>query len=338
VRVSDGPLKAKDFRSDQEVKWCPGCGSYAILTQLQRVLAETGATKENTVFVSGIGCSSRFPYYVDTFGFHGIHGRAPAIATGVKIANPDLNVWVMTGDGDGLSIGGNHLIHTIRRNLGLKIVLFNNRIYGLTKGQYSPTSEFGTRTKSSPFGTIEHPIHPISIAIGAEITFVARCVDVDVKVLHTVLRRAAEHKGTAFIEVYQDCQVYNHGAYGFASEPKTKLDHVLYLEHGQPMVFGKDRDKGIRLNGTTPEVVELGDGITEDDLLVHDERTLEPTLAYLLSRMHYPEFPEPVGIFRAIEQPTYEDLLFNQLQEVTERLGTGDLEQLLHAGDTWTVE
>ncbi len=330
-------LIAKDFKSGQEVRWCPGCGGYSILSQMQKVLADSGATKENTVFVSGIGCSSRFPYYLDTFGFHGIHGRAPAIATGVKVANPKLDVWVITGDGDGLSIGGNHLLHTIRRNVGLKIVLFNNRIYGLTKGQYSPTSEFGKRTKSSPWGTIDHPIHPISVAIGAEITFVARCVDVDATFMQTILRRAAEHQGTAFIEIYQDCNVYNHGAYAFASDRKTKPDNVLYLEHGKPMVFGKERNKGIRLNGTTPEVVELGKGVTVDDLLIHDEKAAEPTLAYLLSRMHFPDFPEPMGVFRAIETPTYEDLLLNQIHAATEQLGEGDLEKLFGAGDTWTV-
>lgn len=334
---TDTALSARDFKSSQEVKWCPGCGNYSILNQMQKVLAETGATKENTVFVSGIGCSSRFPYYMDTFGFHGIHGRAPSIATGIKIANPDLNVWVITGDGDGLSIGTNHLIHTIRKNIGLKIVLFNNRIYGLTKGQYSPTTEFGKKTKSSPWGTIDYPIHPICISIGAEVTFIARCVDVDVKCMQTILRRAAEHKGTAFVEIYQDCNVYNHGAYSFASDRKTKLDNVLYLEHGKPMIFGKDRDKGIRLNGITPEVVERGKGIAVNDLLIHDEKAPEPTLAYLLSRMHFPDYPEPVGVFRDVEEPAYENLLMNQIGEATKKLGEGTLESLFNAGDTWTV-
>ena len=331
------PLTIKDLKSDQEVRWCPGCGDYSILAQMQKILADLGVEREQTVFVSGIGCSSRFPYYMNTYGFHGIHGRAPAVATGVKVANPKLDVWVITGDGDGLSIGGNHLIHTIRRNVGLKMILFNNRIYGLTKGQYSPTSEFGKKTKSSPFGTIDHPIHPISVAIGAEITFVARCVDMDVKLMQAVLRRAAEHKGTAFVEVYQDCNVYNHGAFDFASNRETKLDHVLYLEHGKPMIFGKERNKGIRLHGTTPEVVELGHGIAPDDLLVHDEKAPEPTLAYLLSRMQYPEFPQPMGVFRNVEQPTYEDLLMDQIQTATQQLGEGKLEELFGAGDTWAV-
>jgi len=338
VVTATAPLTAKDFKSDQEVRWCPGCGDYSILTQLQKVLAETGATRENTVFVSGIGCSSRFPYYMDTYGFHGIHGRAPAIATGVKLANPALNVWVVTGDGDGLSIGGNHLMHTIRRNINLKIILFNNRIYGLTKGQYSPTSEFGKKTKSSPWGTVEHPIHPTSIALGAEITFVARCVDVDTQFMQHILRRAVEHRGTAFIEVYQACQVYNQEAYAFASDRKTKLDNLLYLEHGQPMIFGRERNRGIRLRGTRPEVVEFGPHVSEHDLLVHDERSADPTLAYLLSRMHFPEFPEPVGVFRAVEEPTYDELVMQQIAQVTQRLGPGDLDKLFNSGDTWTVE
>jgi 2-oxoglutarate ferredoxin oxidoreductase subunit beta len=338
VSVATTLLTTKAFKSDQEVRWCPGCGNYSILAQTQRVLADLGVQKEQTVFVSGIGCSSRFPYYMNTYGFHGIHGRAPAIATGVKVANPKLDVWVITGDGDGLSIGGNHLLHTIRRNVGLKMILFNNRIYGLTKGQYSPTSEFGKRTKSSPFGTIDHPIHPASVAIGAEITFVARCVDMDVKLLQQILRRAAQHKGTAFVEIYQDCNVYNHGAFDYASNRQTKLDHVLYLEHGKPMVFGKNEDKGIRLRDTTPEIVDLGNGITEDDLLVHDEQTPEPTLAYLLSRMRFPDFPVPMGVFRNVEEPTYEDLLADQIETATQKLGEGKLEELLSAGETWTVK
>ncbi len=329
---------AKDYKSSQEVRWCPGCGDYSILTQLLKTFADLGVKKENTVIVSGIGCSSRFPYYVDCYGFHSIHGRAPAVATGVKIANPDLDVWVITGDGDGLSIGGNHLIHTIRRNVGLKIILFNNKIYGLTKGQYSPTSEFGKKTKSSPFGVVDHPIHPISIAIGAEVTFVARCVDVDGKLMQSVFRRAAEHKGTAFIEVYQDCNVYNHGSFAYASDRKVRDDHLVYLEHGKPMIFGKDKNKGIRLNGTEPEIVELGKGITPDDLLIHDERAANPTHAYLLSRMHYPEMPEPVGVFRDVELPTYEQLLRDQINDVIAQRGKGELEKLFTAGDTWKVD
>jgi 2-oxoglutarate ferredoxin oxidoreductase subunit beta len=331
-------LTAKDYKSDQEVRWCPGCGDYAILLQMQKVAAELKIDKKDTVFVSGIGCSSRFPYYMDTYGLHGIHGRAPAIATGVKLANPQLDVWVITGDGDGLSIGGNHMLHTIRRNVGLKIILFNNRIYGLTKGQYSPTSELGKKTKSTPYGSVDYPIHPISVAIGAEITFVARCVDVDVKHQQEILRRAARHNGTAFIEIYQDCNVYNHDAFGYASDRHVKGDHVVYLEHGQPLIFGRNNEKGIRLNGTMPEVVELGQGVTPDDLLIHDERAPEPTLAYLLSRMRHPEFPEPLGVFRAVELPTYEELMMRQISAVTEKLGPGNLEQMFNEGDTWTVD
>jgi 2-oxoglutarate/2-oxoacid ferredoxin oxidoreductase subunit beta len=333
------PLTAKDFRSDQDVKWCPGCGSYSILGQIQKILPETGHPREKMVFVSGIGCSSRFPYYMSTYGFHGIHGRAPAIATGVKLANPDLDVWVTTGDGDALSIGGNHFLHTIRRNIGLKIVLFNNRIYGLTKGQASPTSEFGKRTKSTPAGSVDQPIHPVSVAIGAEITFVARVVDTDIKAAQAIFRRAAEHRGTAFIEVYQDCKVYNAGAFNFATDKKSRLENVLYLEHGKPMIFGKDRDKGIRLNGTTPEVVKLSEGISPDDLLIHDEKAIEPSLAYLLSRMRYPDFPEPLGVFRAVDvQEPYEKLVMDQIAASRERLGEGDLEALFNEGETWEVE
>ena len=327
----------KDFRSDQEVKWCPGCGNYSIHTQILKVLPDIDVKRENMAFISGIGCSSRFPYYMGAYGFHGIHGRAPALATGVKLANPELDVWVITGDGDGLSIGGNHFLHTIRRNIGLRIILFNNRIYGLTKGQASPTSEFGKKTKSSPMGTVDAPVHPISVAIGAEVTFVARCVDMDTKFTQEVFARAARHKGTAFIEVYQDCNVYNHGAFEFATDRKSKDENVLYLEHGKPMIFGKDRNKGIRLNGTTPEVVELGNGITADDLLIHDEQAAEPTLAYLLSRMHHPEFPEPLGVFRAVEQRTYESLVMDQITSATEQKGPGTIESLFNAGDIWEV-
>ncbi|MBU0637538.1 MAG: 2-oxoacid:ferredoxin oxidoreductase subunit beta [Planctomycetes bacterium] len=332
------PLTHRDFQSDQEVRWCPGCGDYSILRQLQKVLPECGVVREKIVFVSGIGCSSRFPYYMKTYGIHGIHGRAPAIASGVKLANPELKVWVITGDGDALSIGGNHFMHTIRRNIGMKIILFNNRIYGLTKGQYSPTSEFGKRSRSSPFGAIDYPVRPISVAIGAEVTFVARCVDMDVPNMVKVLTRAAQHKGTAFVEIYQDCNVYNHGAFQYATDRKTKADHVVYLEHGQPMIFGKDKDKGIRFNGHELEVVELGQGVTVDDLVIHDERTSEPGLAYLLSRMRYPELPEPIGVFRAIETPTYEDLMMDQINAATEKAGPGDLDELFNSGDTWTVD
>src|SRR3990172_8499462 len=302
-------LTPKDFESDQDVRWCPRCGDYSILAQMKKVLPTLGIPREKTVFISGIGCSSRFPYYLNTYGFHSIHGRAPTLATGLKASRPDLSIWVITGDGDGLSIGGNHLLHVIRRNVDLKIILFNNQIYGLTKGQYSPTSPLGKKTKSSPMGSIDKPLHPLCVAIGAEATFVARSVDVDIKHLSMVLARAARHVGTAFVEVYQDCNVFNSGAFEYATDKALRPEHTLYLEHGKPLVFGKNRDKGIRLNGITPEIVSLGKGITEDDLLFHDEKAPEPTLAYLLSRMTYPEFPEPMGIFRDVEKPCYDRML-----------------------------
>jgi len=330
-------LKASDFASDQEVRWCPGCGDYSILAQMKKVLPTIGIPRENTVFVSGIGCSSRFPYYMNTYGIHSIHGRAPAIATGVKSARPDLFVWVITGDGDALSIGGNHLMHAIRRNLDINIVLFNNRIYGLTKGQYSPTSPLGKTTKSTPVGSIDNPLHPLSIAIGCEATFVARSIDVNIKHLAMTLQRAAEHRGTSFIEVYQNCNIFNNGAFEYATDKTSKMDNVLELEHGKPLVFGKDKEKGIRLNGMEPEIVELGKGINEDDLLFHDEKATEPSLAYLLSRMRHPEFPEPIGVFRAVDRPRYDEELNRQLAEAREKQGDGDLDTLFNTGETWAV-
>ncbi len=331
-------LTAKDLASDQEVRWCPGCGDYSILAQMKKALAGLGVPREKMVFVSGIGCSSRFPYYMNTYGFHSIHGRAPTLATGLKVARPDLQIWVITGDGDGLSIGGNHLIHAIRRNVDMKIILFNNEIYGLTKGQYSPTSRLGTRTKSSPLGSIDNPLRPLSVAIGAEATFVARTIDVDINHLTEVLKRASAHKGTAFIEIYQNCKIFNDGVFEYATDKAVKADHALYLEHGKPLIFGKDRNKGIRLHGLDPEVVMLGNGITADDLLIHDERAVEPSLAYLLSRMVYPNFPECLGIFRAVEHPTYEDLLAKQIEDVQRSKGKGKLEDLFASDDIWVVE
>ncbi len=330
-------LKATDFASDQDVRWCPGCGDYSILSQMKKVMPTLGIPQEQIVFISGIGCSSRFPYYMNTYGMHSIHGRAPAFATGLKAARPELNVWVITGDGDGLSIGGNHLMHAIRRNLDVNIVLFNNRIYGLTKGQYSPTSPLGKVTKSSPMGAIDNPIHPLSIAIGCEGTFVARTIDVNVKHLEATLKRAAAHKGTAFIEVYQNCNVFNNGAWKHTTDREVKADNTIELEHGKPLIFGKDRNKGIRLNGMQPEVVELGKGITEDDLLFHDEQAAEPSLAYLLSRMRYPEFPEPIGVFRAVDRPMYDAELNRQIEAARQTNGSGDLTEVFNAGDTWTV-
>jgi len=331
-------LTPKDLASDQEVRWCPGCGDYSILAQMKKALAPLGIPREKFVFISGIGCASRFPYYMNTFGFHTIHGRAPTLATGLKLARPDLSVWVITGDGDGLSIGGNHLIHAIRRNIDLKIILFNNEIYGLTKGQYSPTSRVGTRTKSSPLGSIDAPLRPLSLALGADATFVARTIDVDINHLTETLKRAAAHKGTAFVEVYQNCKIFNDAVFEYATDKSTKADHTIYLEHGKPLIFGKDRNKGIRLHGLDPEVVTLGNGITVDDLLIHDERAEEPSLAYLLSRMVYPAFPECVGIYRCVERPTFDETLRRQTEDVLKAKGRGKLEELFASDDTWVVE
>ena len=334
-----GQLKKADFISDQEVRWCPGCGDYAILNNVQKVMPELGIPREKVVFVSGIGCSSRFPYYMNTYGFHSIHGRAPALATGIKCANPELSVWVITGDGDALSIGGNHFIHAIRRNLDLNYILFNNRIYGLTKGQYSPTSEFGKKTKSTPSGTIDYPINPLSLAIASEATFVARSIDIDVKHLGAMVEAAARHKGISFIEVYQNCNIFNDGAFDYFTERAVRSDRVLYLEHGKPMVFGKNRDKGIRMNGALPEVVTIGEnGITENDLLVHDMNEKDPSVAFMLARMEQPEFPQPVGIFRTIERATYEEMMVDQIDAAIAKTGPGNLEKLINSGDTWIVE
>ena len=331
-------LSPADFASDQDVRWCPGCGDYSILAQMKKVLPTLGVPPERTVFVSGIGCSSRFPYYMNTYGIHSIHGRAPAVATGLKASRPDLSVWVITGDGDSLSIGGNHLMHAIRRNLDINIILFNNQIYGLTKGQYSPTSRFGQVTKSSPLGVIDNPIYPLSIAIGCEATFVARSIDTNIKHLSMVLKRAAEHRGTSFVEVYQNCNVFNDGAFDYATSRDTKAETTLELEHGRPLIFGKQRDRGIRLHGLVPEIVELGKGISEDDLLFHDEQSAEPSLAYLLSRMRHPEFPEPIGVYRCVERPLYDDMLNQQIAEARRKQGEGDLQRLFNSGDTWLVE
>src|SRR5580692_11008562 len=309
-------LTPKDLASDQEVRWCPGCGDYSILAQMKKALAGLGFPREKTVFVSGIGCSSRFPYYMNTYGFHSIHGRAPTLATGLKSFRPDLSVWVITGDGDGLSIGGNHLIHAIRRNVDLKIILFNNEIYGLTKGQYSPTSRTGTRTKSSPLGSVENPLRPLSLAIGAEATFVARTIDIDIHHLTETLKRAAAHKGSAFVEIYQNCKIFNDGVFAYATDKSVKADNDLYLEHGKPLIFGKDRNKGIRFRGLGPEVVSLANGITVDDLLMHDEKAEQPTLSYLLSRMVHPQFPECIGTFRSVRKPSYDELLDGQIDAV----------------------
>jgi len=331
-------LSPKDFASDQEIRWCPRCGDYSILAQMKKVLPSLGIPREKIVFVSGIGCSSRFPYYLSTYGFHGIHGRAPAIATGLKITRPDLQVWVITGDGDGLSIGGNHFMHAIRRNVDLKVILFNNQIYGLTKGQYSPTSPQGKKSKSTPDGSIDNPLSPLSVAIGSEATFVARSVDIDIHHLTMVLERAAAHKGTAFVEIYQDCNVFNTGAFEFATKKDVKMQNCIYLEHGRPLVFGNDRDKGIRLTEDgRPEIVSLLE-VQEDDLLFHDERRLDPSLAFTLGRMRYPTMPEPMGVFRCIERPTFDDSINSQVKSVIQKTGLGNLTALFNSGDTWEVK
>ena len=329
----------KDFQTDQEIRWCPGCGDYAILSAVQSVFAELGVPREKFVMISGIGCSSRFPYYMNTFGFHTIHGRAPAIATGLKIARPDLDVWVATGDGDSLSIGGNHTIHMLRRNVGLKVLLFNNRIYGLTKGQYSPTSEIGKKTKSTPYGTADRPFNPISLAIGAEATFVARSVDVFQAHLKDTLKKAAAHRGSAYTEILQNCNIFNDGAWEDLTEKEARSEHIVMLEHGKPLIFGKNRDKGIRMNGIDLEVVQLGNGVTEADLLVHDEKHPRAAYAFLLAHMEErPGCPTPIGVLRSWEHiPRYEDLIAEQLAEVQAKRGKGDLGKLLRGGDTWEV-
>jgi 2-oxoglutarate ferredoxin oxidoreductase subunit beta len=334
------PLTKKDFQTDQEVRWCPGCGDYAILSAVQSVFPELGIPKEKFVVVSGIGCSSRFPYYINTYGFHTIHGRAPAVATGLKLLRPDLEVWIATGDGDALSIGGNHTIHMLRRNVGLKVLLFNNKIYGLTKGQYSPTSEFGKKTKSTPFGSADRPFNPISLAIGSEATFVARSVDVFQSHLRDTLKQAAAHKGAAFVEILQNCNIFNDGAWFDLTEKDARSEHVIQLEHGKPLIYGKNRDKGIRLKGFDLELVQLGNGVSESDLLVHDAHHPRAAYAFLLAHMeHRPGFPTPIGVLRSWDElPRYEDVANAQLAAVIAKRGKGDLSELLRAGDTWEVK
>jgi 2-oxoglutarate/2-oxoacid ferredoxin oxidoreductase subunit beta len=336
-----GALTRKDFVSDQDVRWCPGCGDYAILAQVQKVMPELGVPRENIVFVSGIGCSSRFPYYMNTYGFHGIHGRAPAIATGLKLARPELMVWVVTGDGDGLSIGGNHLIHALRRNVDLKILLFNNRIYGLTKGQYSPTSELGKKTKSTPLGSIDRPFNPVSVAVGAEATFVARTIDTEVSHLQSVVKAAAEHKGTAFVEIFQNCNVFNDEAFVHFTGKEVKADKQLVLEHGKPLLFGKNKDKGIRMAANfTPEVVQVGEGPGKaplHEVTIHDQNVENPAYAFMLSRLDYPDFPVPIGVYRSIRRPAYDEMASEQIAKAQAARGLGDIDKLLRSGDTWTI-
>ena len=332
---ASGPvLSRKDFVSDQMVRWCPGCGDFAILATVQKLMPTLGIPREKIVFVSGIGCSSRFPYYMNTYGFHSIHGRAPTLATGLKCARPDLMVWVVTGDGDGLSIGGNHLIHTLRRNADLKILLFNNRIYGLTKGQLSPTSEMGKKTKSTPYGSIDQPLNPIAVALASEATFVARAVDTDLNALSQVLDKAAKHKGSALIEIFQNCIVFNDGAWSEVSDKSLQSETTVTLEHGKPLVFGKNKNKGIRLKGWNLEVVEFEPGKVPADILIHDE-TSAP-LAYLLSHMDRPNFPVPQGVFRSVSRPVLNELMDAQIAEA-KKSSSVDLEKLLKGSETWTV-
>ncbi|WP_411101403.1 2-oxoacid:ferredoxin oxidoreductase subunit beta [Streptomyces sp. cmx-4-9] len=340
VPRADAPQTMKDFKSDQEVRWCPGCGDYAVLAAVQGFMPELGLAKENIVFVSGIGCSSRFPYYMNTYGMHSIHGRAPAIATGLATSRRDLSVWVVTGDGDALSIGGNHLIHALRRNVNLKILLFNNRIYGLTKGQYSPTSEVGKITKSTPMGSLDAPFNPVSLALGAEATFVARTVDSDRKHLTGVLRAAADHQGTALVEIYQNCNIFNDGAFEVLKDNELAQEAVIRLEHGQPIRFGAGNAKGVVRNPATGDLEVVA--VTPENearVLVHDTTVTSPTNAFALSRLADPDtlHHTPIGVFRNVARPVYDTLMAEQLETAVDQRGKGDLATLLHGNDTWTV-
>jgi 2-oxoglutarate/2-oxoacid ferredoxin oxidoreductase subunit beta len=339
VPKSEAEQSAKDFRTDQEVRWCPGCGDYAILATVQGFLPELGLKRENIVFVSGIGCSSRFPYYMNTYGLHSIHGRAPAIASGLSISRPDLSVWVITGDGDALSIGGNHLIHALRRNVNLKILLFNNRIYGLTKGQYSPTSETGKITKSTPMGSPDHPFNPISVALGAEASFVARTIDSDRKHLTEVLRAAAAHEGSALVEIYQNCNIFNDGAWEPLKDSLVRDDVTIRLEHGAPIRFGKDLEKGVVRNPDGSLRVAAVADVGLDALVVHDAHAADPTGAFALSRISDPVtlHDTPIGIFRSVSRPTYDSVVHQQIDQAIATKGAGDLASLLAGKDTWTI-
>jgi len=340
VQVKTKQYTSKDFATKQDVRWCPGCGDYSILAQVHRIFPEMiGIKKENIVWVSGIGCSSRFPYYMNTYGIHGIHGRAPAIATGVKVARPELSVWVATGDGDLLSIGGNHFIHACRKNVDIKLLLFNNRIYGLTKGQYSPTSEQGKQTKTTPYGSVDYPFNPVALALGADATFVARAIDRDAKHLQSMLKRAADHKGIAFIEIFQNCVIFNDGAFDDLTDKKVKDEKLLFLEHNKPMIFGANRDKGIKLDGLKPVVIDLADGKhTIDEVLVHNEHDDNPARAGILTNIDkQADMPTLVGVYRQILKPTYDEGVENQVKMVTEKKGEGNLDKILFGGNTWIV-
>jgi 2-oxoglutarate ferredoxin oxidoreductase subunit beta len=338
VQTPPEQLTAKDYATDQEVRWCPGCGDYAILKSVQRTLADLQADPEQTVFVSGIGCAARFPYYMETYGFHTIHGRAPAIATGVKLANPELDVWVVGGDGDMLSIGGNHTLHVLRRNVDLQILLFNNEIYGLTKGQYSPTSHIGTRSPSTPYGSVDRPVSAAQFAIGAGGRFIARSVDILQKHLPVVLKRAYEHKGASFVEIFQNCIVYNDGVFEHFTEKGVQADMQIHVEHGKPLIFGAESNKGLRIQKGLVwlEVVTIGeDGVTEDDVLLHDE-TNRP-LAMLLASMKPPAFPVALGVLYCDPAPTYDGAVHDQVNAIKSEKGEGDFDKLLRRGHTWTV-
>jgi 2-oxoglutarate ferredoxin oxidoreductase subunit beta len=334
------PLTAKDFATDQEVRWCPGCGDYSILAQVQKVMPTLGIPKENVVVISGIGCSSRFPYYMNTFGMHSIHGRATAVASGLKAARPELSVWIVSGDGDSMSIGGNHTIHLLRRNFDVNMLVFNNQIYGLTKGQYSPTSEEHKITKSTPFGSIDHPFNPLALAMGADATFVARSMDRDPKHLQQTLIRANAHKGSSFVEIYQNCNIFNDGAFEIFTEKGTKMEETLFLENGKPLIFGATQNKGIKLDGFNPVVVELGNGVSADDLWIHDDKDFYK--AQILVRMFDDprkanHLPRPFGVFYETERACYEDVMALQIEEVITSKGKGNLDKLLRGKEVWEI-
>lgn len=333
-------LTAKDFATDQEVRWCPGCGDYSILAQVQKIMPGIGVPKENIVIISGIGCSSRFPYYMNTYGMHSIHGRATAIASGLKASRPELSVWIVSGDGDSLSIGGNHTIHLLRRNFDVNLLMFNNQIYGLTKGQYSPTSEKHKITKSTPYGSIDHPFNPLALALGADATFIARSMDRDPKHLQATLTRSYQHKGASFVEIYQNCNIFNDGAFEIFTEKSTKLEEGLFLEHGQPLIFGAARDKGIKLDGLRPVVVQLNEGVSPNDLWIHDERDFYK--AQILVRMFddpakTEHLPRPFGVFFETERACYEDIMQLQIEDTIASKGPGDLDKLLRGREVWEI-
>ncbi len=334
-------LTAKDFATDQEVRWCPGCGDYSILAQVQKIMPGIGVPRENIVIISGIGCSSRFPYYMNTYGMHSIHGRATAVASGLKATRPELSVWIVTGDGDGLSIGGNHTIHLLRRNFDVNVLLFNNQIYGLTKGQYSPTSEENKITKSTPIGSIDHPFNPLALAMGADASFVARSMDRDPKHLQTMLQRSHQHKGASFLEIYQNCNIFNDGAFEIFTEKASKQEETLFLEQGKPLIFGAAQNKGIKLDGLKPAVVELGHGVSADDLWIHDETDFYK--AQILVRMfdnpnkQGNHFPRPFGVFYEADRACYEDVMAMQIEETIASKGKGDLDKLLRGREVWEI-